>query len=418
MKIRFVLFLFVAILAHTLAAQQRCASFDYMQSQLGKNPSLQGKMDAIERFTQNSIKKSQNIQSRLEDGLVIRIPVVVHILYHEPGENISDSRVMEQIAALNRDYRRMNTDTVNTPNYFKQFAADSRIEFRLAISDPQQRSTTGIIRKYTPIAQWEGNDKMKFSSSYGDDAWDADSYLNIWVCNLKGVLGYSSFIGGPANLDGVVISNSVFGQTGTFSAYDKGRTAVHEVGHWLNLKHLWGDTDCGDDQVADTPPQSTFTMGCPSGMKVSCNNSPTGNMYMNYMDFTYDDCMNMFTKGQMDRMRAQFDEGGPRSLLLFSQGLNTPLVYQTEVPDSPPKWLHPQLYPNPATIELNLDLVYDIRWLGKTVTIFNSAGQVEMQFVINSKYQKIDISRLPGGLYLMSAKKEDGATIREKFIKI
>ncbi|MBS1920846.1 MAG: T9SS type A sorting domain-containing protein [Bacteroidetes bacterium] len=417
MKIWFGFVLFIAVFTHQLAAQVRCSTFEYQQEQLLTNPSLQNKINAIEAFTKKAIKNFQNIRSRLDGNFVIRIPVVVHILYHDPSEDISDNQVMEQIEALNRDYRRLNADTVNTPSYFKPVAADCNIEFLLATSDPMQRSTTGIIRKYTPIRSWDEDDKMKFSASLGDDAWDATSYLNIWVCNIKGILGYSSFVGGPANVDGVVINTSVFGQSNTISTYDKGRTAVHEVGHWLNLKHLWGDTDCGDDSVADTPKQSTYTVGCPSGIRISCDNAPNGNMYMNYMDFTYDDCMNMFTQGQKERMRALFESEGPRYSILFSRGLDTPLIYQTPKPDEPPQWLHPQIYPNPASNDLYLDVEYDVRWIGKTVNLINLQGKIVKQVVISSEYQKIDISSLAGGMYFLFAKKEDGATIRMKFIK-
>ncbi len=417
MKIRLGLLLVIIILANQLAAQQRCSTFEYQQAQLLKDPSLQYKQNAVEAFTTNAIKNSQNTLARLDGNYVIRIPVVVHILYHDPTEDVSDSRVMEQINALNRDYRRLNADTVNTPSYFKSVAADCDIEFQLATSDPFQRSTTGIIRKYTPISLWEEDDKMKSSSTLGDDGWDPNSYLNIWVCNIDGVLGYSSIVGGPANVDGIVVNTGAFGQTNTIAAYDKGRTTVHEVGHWLNLRHTWGDADCGDDFVDDTPKQSTYTTGCPSGIRISCNNGPNGNMYMNYMDFTYDDCMNMFTQGQKDRMRAMFEPGGPRYSILFSKGLNDPLVYQAPVPDNPPEWLHPQIYPNPANNELNLDLSYDVRWIGKTVSLINLQGQTVMQISITSKVQKIDISRLASGMYFLSAKKEDGESIRDKFIK-
>lgn len=421
MKMKFTLVLLIAILSNQIAAQQRCTSFEYQQAYLQKNPSLQERINSIESFTNKNIKNSQTLLSRLDgeaEGInIIRIPVVVHILYHEPGEYISDDVVRDQIAALNRDFRRLNPDTVNTPSYFKQAAADCGIEFQLATSDPQQRSTTGIIRKYTPIKFWGEDDKMKFSSTYGDDAWDSKSYLNIWVCNTRNILGYSSFMGGAEALDGVVINTRAFGQSGG-SPYDKGRTAVHEIGHWLNLIHLWGDTDCGDDKVADTPAQSTFTNGCPSGIKTSCGNGPNGNMFMNYMDFTYDDCMNMFTQGQKARMRALFEPGGPRNSILSSKGLDTPLIYEVPVPDNPPKWLYPQVYPNPASNLLILNVAYDVRWIGKTVSLLNLQGQTVSQFKITSIYHPIDISRLSGGIYFLKAKKEDGAIIREKFIKL
>lgn len=417
MKIRLILALLTIILVEQLSAQRACSTFTYQQQQILKDPSLKDRMDAVETFTKKALAASANTQARLDQTFVIKIPVVVHILYHEPDEDISDSRVMEQIEALNRDFRRQNPDTVNTPEYFKSVAADCAIEFQLATSDPTGVSTSGIIHKYTPITDWDDDDKMKFSSEMGDDGWDPQSYLNIWVCNVRKVVGYSSIVGGPENVDGIVVAFGAFGETNTLAGYDKGRTAVHEVGHWLNLKHLWGDADCGDDFVDDTPKQSTYTTGCPSGIKISCDNAPNGNMYMDYMDFTNDACMNMFTEGQKERMRALFEPGGARYSILSSKGLDTPLIYESPLPDDPPKWLHPQVYPNPATTALNIDVAYDTRWIGKTLSVLNMQGQIVMQIAITSKLQQIDISRLSSGMYFLSAKREDGESIREKFLK-
>jgi hypothetical protein len=252
----------------------------------------------------------------------------------------------------------------------------------------------------------------------GDDAWDAKSYLNIWICNLEQVAGYSSLPGGPDNKDGVVIDYPVFGTINTMDGFDMGKTAVHEVGHWLNLKHTWGDADCGDDNVDDTPKQSSYNQGCPSGIHISCSNGPNGDMYMNYMDFVNDACMNLFTSGQKARMRALFAPGGIRNSILSSTGLSIPLLFETPLPDESPMWLHPQLYPNPATTEMTLDLAYDIRWIGKIIKVTNLQGQTVMQITISSKNQKINISRLQPGMYFINAKKEDGDFIKQKFIKL
>jgi hypothetical protein len=297
-------------------------------------------------------------------------------------------------------------------------AADCEIEFQLAISDPRRRSTSGIVRKYTPITKWKADDQMKFSSSMGDDAWDPKSYLNIWVCNLEKFAGYATTPGGEENKDGVVISYTAFGTGIGTSSYGMGKTAVHEVGHWLNLKHLWGDENCGDDGVSDTPKQASYTIGCPSTVRITCGNGPYGDMYMNYMDFSNDACINMFTEGQKARMRALFNTGGPRNSLLLSKGLNPPLIAESPSTTEDPKWLHPQLFPNPANNELNLDLSYDIRWMGKTIYVTNLQGQMVMNLSITSKNLKIDISRLQAGMYFLAAKKDDGESMKMRFIKL
>lgn len=250
----------------------------------------------------------------------------------------------------------------------------------------------------------------------GDDAWDASSYLNIWVGTMDRLLGYSSMPGDPAAIDGVVISNTVFGITNS-GIYDQGRTAVHEVGHWLGLRHLWGDANCGDDGVADTPKQQTFTNGCPSTVRTSCGNGPNGDMYMDYMDFTNDDCLVMFTQGQKQKMRTLFDYGGPRYSILSSKGLGIPTIDQFPLPDTPPQWLYIQIFPNPATTELTLNLEYDERWLGKQVQVINITGQVQMVKTINSKIQKLDVSQLAPGIYFLRAEKS-GEKMMQKFIKL
>lgn len=401
-----------------LAAQRACYSVERLQNELNNNPSLADQLNRIEGFVQQKIRTAQttNPAARLF-GTTIKIPVVVHILYHLPGENISDEQVYDQIDILNKCYRRTNPDTVNTPATFKSRAADCEIEFQLAISDPQRRNTSGIIHKYTPMAYWQADDQMKFSEQMGDDAWDAQNYLNIWVCNIRKVAGYASVPGEAASKDGVVIDFTAFGTTNSAS-YELGRTAVHEVGHWLGLKHIWGDADCGDDFIDDTPKQKSYNVGCPSGTRITCGNGPAGDMFMNYMDYTNDACVNLFTQGQKTRMRALFAPGGLRYSILSSYGLTPPLINELPLPEESPKWLHPHLYPNPATNELILDIAYDVRWIGKIISVLNVNGQLVMQTAITSRIQKIDVRSLKPGLYIISAKKEDGSYIKQKFIKM
>ncbi len=419
MKLNLVAVLIVLIFTQQqLSAQRNCSAFSYQQEELKKDPTLGSRWEQVETFTRQYITNNASASFRTVQGLgVIKIPVVVHILYHYPSENIDDALVIKQIEILNQCFRRQNADTIHTPSRFKPVAADCEIEFQLAVSDPRRRNTSGIVRKYTPIPDWDDSDKMKFSSEMGDDAWDAKSYFNIWVCDLDGLAGYASRPGAPANRDGIVIDFSAFSIGGS-GGFDMGKTAVHETGHWLNLRHLWGDEYCGSDEVGDTPKQAGYNTDCPSGIQVTCSNGPTGDMYMNYMDFTNDACMNLFTLGQKERMRALFAAGGARSTLLNSTGLQAPLIYESPLPEESPRWLHHQLYPNPATTEMTLDLAYDVRWIGKIINVVNLQGQVVMQVPVASKIQIINISKLKPGMYFLSAKKEGGDFIQQKFVKL
>ena len=245
------------------------------------------------------------------------IPVVVHVVHRNSTEDISQAQIDSQIAILNEDFRRRNADAASTPAAFAPLVADARISFRLATTDPDGNATDGVTRTRTNRAGgFTDDDAVKSAASGGHDAWPADRYLNIWVCPLAGgLLGYAQFPGGPAATDGVVVRHSAFGNTGTAAApFNLGRTATHEVGHWLNLRHIWGDDGdgCGgSDFVADTPNQAGPNTGMPSFPRVTCSNGPNGDLFMNYMDYTDDAGMFMFTAGQVTRMQACLD--GPRS---------------------------------------------------------------------------------------------------------
>lgn len=420
MKTGFILIAITFILSVSLNAQRNCSTYTYNKESVMNNAALAANEKAIESFIQQQLSSrisAETINQGIESS-IIKIPVVVHILYHFPEEKISDELVHQQIAVLNECFRRKNADSTNTPARFKSVAADCEIEFKLATSDPRKRNTTGIIKKYTPIIEWEAKDDMKFSTKMGDDAWNSKSYLNIWVCNLDNVAGYSSLPGGPADKDGIVIDFAAFGLNPNSSTYNLGKTAVHEVGHWLGLKHLWGDEFCGDDGIADTPKQSGYNVDCPTGVLISCNNGPNGDMYMNYMDFTSDACLNLFTIGQKARMQTMFSAGGPRNSILSSKGLDMPLIFESPLPEEDPRWLEVKLYPNPASNKLMLDLAYDIRWIGKIIQVTNLNGQVIMNVTVTSKNQQIDISKLAPGMYFLAAKKDDGESMKKRFIKL
>jgi hypothetical protein len=254
------------------------------------------------------------------------VPVVVHVVYRTDPENISDQQIQSEIDALNKDYGATNPDSSNVPSVWSGLVADTMIRFALAKTDPNGNPTSGITRTNSNVASFAQDDSVKSSATGGADAWPSDKYLNLWVCTLGGyLLGYAQFPGGPAATDGVVVLNTAFGSTGTAAApFNLGRTATHEIGHWLNLRHIWGDTeDCtGTDFVDDTPNAQYPNYGKPTFPHVSCNNAPNGDMFMNYMDYVDDDTMVMFTKGQIVRMQATL--AGPRSsVLATAQALTT-----------------------------------------------------------------------------------------------
>lgn len=297
--------------------QRSCNTMENHERLLQENPSFHSNLENIEQFT-NQMISSGAVNT---EKAVITIPVVFHILYNTSSQNVSDAQIQSQLDVLNKDFRKLNSDWSLTPSTFSSTVADCEINFCLANTSPTGTSTTGIIRKSTTVTSFSANDAMKFNAQGGSDAWAAGQYLNIWVCNLGGgLLGYAQFPGGTASTDGVVINYTAFGSTGTASApFNKGRTATHEVGHWLNLSHIWGDANCGSDLVSDTPVHTTSNGGCPSHPKTnSCGTS--AEMFMNYMDYTDDACMYMFTTGQKSRMQALFVTGGFRASLKTSAG--------------------------------------------------------------------------------------------------
>ena len=392
-------------------AQRECATTAYVNEQVSLQPSLRSTIEEIE----SSQRNQQLASSRTISESIIRIPVVVHILYSNASQNISDAQVKSGIEALNRDFRKWNADTVNTPLEFRHLAADIGIEFVLATADPLGRPTNGIVRKSTTISQWTFDDKIKFSAQGGSNAWDSKSYLNIWIGYMPNLLGYSSVPGSEPGRDGVVITPAAFGTIGVSGAYALGRTAVHEVGHWLGLKHIWGDTYCGDDGVEDTPSQSTYTIGCPTGIRTSCGNN--GNMYMNYMDFADDACMNLFTTGQKLRMRSLFNAPGARNSLLSSKGLNEPWMEGSPLPEEPATTGELLVYPVPSLSKITIDPNNNIQFSGRQFRIVNAQGVVLYKGLINGNRQTIDISHFATGIYFLQVQAENGI-ISKKILKL
>lgn len=289
-----------------------CHSMNVLNRQLKENPGLYNKMYDVELHTRQLIaaKKPGGGNGNGNGGGngggggstptpyagTVTIPVYVHVVYANSQQNISNAQVNSQISVLNADFNDSNYNDI--PSEFQGVAANTDIHFTLDSGD--------IARHSNSTSSWGTSSAVK--STYPPVA----GYLNIWVCNIGGgILGYAQFPGGNSATDGVVISPQYFGTTGFVSApFDGGRTATHEVGHWLNLRHIWGDGRCKqDDFVADTPSSDGANYGCPSYPTRNCR---TNDMTMNYMDYTDDACMNMFTDGQNDRMRTIFAAGGSR----------------------------------------------------------------------------------------------------------
>ena len=291
--------------------RRQCATM-VVDAQLAEAfPSYRRNQDNIEQGIRRSIGTGQALRALRK---LLTIDVVVHVVYKLPAENISDAQVKSQIAVLNKDFRATNPDKSKVPPVWKGLVGDSNLKFQLAKKDPSGKATTGITRTATTRDSFGSGNAVKKKAQGGADAWASDRYLNIWVCNLAdGLLGYAQFPGGPPTTDGVVILYTAFGTSGAAAApFNLGRTATHEIGHWLNLRHIWGDrNDCGGtDFVTDTPNQQLPNTGKPAFPHVSCNNGPNGDMFMNYMDYVDDAAMFMFTPAQVLRMNATLS--GPR----------------------------------------------------------------------------------------------------------
>ncbi len=293
----------------TTALQRSCLSEEIRQEALQKSPELRQRYAELEANTERFAKNAE-LGKVLTDGSV-EIPVVVNILYSNAAENLSDARIAEQIDVLNADYSGTNTDVTNIPAEFQSVkAGDVKIKFRLA----------NTVRKATTQTSWV-KDTMKKSANGGIDATSPSNYLNIWIVGKvvssdgRTILGYATFpeSAGLWN-DGVVIPAPYFGKTGAAANFNLGRTATHEVGHYLNLRHIWGDAKCGDDLVADTPTQTSENYDTPTyPLYNRCSGKNRSVMFMNYMDYVNDAAMFMFSAGQKTRMQSVVSASGSQA---------------------------------------------------------------------------------------------------------
>lgn len=373
----------------------KCGTETYLQNLQQKYPNLQKGRQRLEEMLSH-----KNLRMEAGPEAIFRIPVVVHIIHKNEAVNLSDERVLSQIQVINEDYRRENPDTINAYPPYMALGADTKIEFCLANRDPEGNPTNGIVRKPTNVDVFDGYqnenaDIMLKSISY----WPSDQYLNIWVTDLghydngilRNVLGYSSFpSGSPFNdfggnmmeerRDGIVIDYLAFGK---YSAptykYNLGRTVTHEIGHWLGLLHIWGDSFCGNDGIGDTPIQNfhnkSMTKEC-NPKESTCNGITVRDMHENYMDYSPDVCMNLFTMGQKERMRLVVENSPRRRALLSSKGCcSSPFTYFL-----------------PFTESFETDEFYSNGWSVKsdsvsgtwTVTSLAGYGETDRSMVINN----------------------------------
>jgi gliding motility-associated-like protein len=327
--------IFIAVLADCTGvfAQARCGTVE-----LSRDLHKKGIITESEEEFESWLSGLRSSRKSLSIVPSYTIPVVVHIIHNGEsvgaGTNISDAQVLSQIKVLNNDFQRLNADAVRTPAAFSQSAGSMNVRFVLASVDPAGKPSSGIVRVKGNLPGYSRSENENAKSL---SFWPSENYLNIWVCNLTDYYGFTQFpISTLAGLspsgeaynritDGIIISYISFGSVndGPFNLdnrYNEGRILTHEMGHFFGLRHTWGDEDdCGStDFVDDTPPQSEPTENCPAGIVADC--TPQGRMYQNYMDYTYDDCMNLFTRGQVERMKLVLENSPRRRSLLIASG--------------------------------------------------------------------------------------------------
>ena len=315
--------------------EEQCGTMPRLASKFERNPALKTRFEQQRTQFNTALREGNYIRARRADSnvsannrMIYTIPVVFHIVLKN-SSSVTDAQVQAQLDTLNKDFFGSNGDSINIPSYFKSLYGKSGIQFCLAQRTPDGESTNGIERISTTLSSFTTDDAVKHASTGGADIWDNTKYFNVWLCELSGgILGYSTFPEDGVNDEqGVVIDyRSLPG--GSLTDYNTGKTLTHETGHYFNLYHIWGDDKgacTGTDYVDDTPDQANSTTGCYTGIKTdNCTKDGNGIMYENYMDYSYDPCLVMFTTQQVNRMESALI--AYRSSLLSSNGCEAPVV--------------------------------------------------------------------------------------------
>lgn len=372
--------------------QEKCAH-TILEGQLERELGIFGTKSFFEDWMNKKIDAQRRMpqSAKILEGPRV-IPVVVHIIHNGTpigeGSNVPNSQIFEQLRILNEDFRRLNADANRTPAEFLPVAADSNIEFVLAKQDPDGLPTTGIIRLQGTKTTYSPDDANLIGNL---SQWNPEEYLNIWVVPLVSpYIGYASFpvssLPGlnftpfPVISDGVTIDYRFLGIGGNASASSRGRTATHEVGHYLGLRHIWGDGGCGvDDFVLDTPEQDNSNNICNANpSRFSCG---TNNMIQNYMDYTPDPCMNLFTKGQVERFNVVLANSPRRSTLVNNRATKDPVLSERDLS------LSRIIQPTDAICEPTLNPMVEVQNTGKAViTSATIELKINNQLIENKRF--------------------------------
>jgi hypothetical protein len=308
-------FFFFLLFSITVTAQDRCVSMEVLDKAFRLNPGLKSRFEAREAQLENVIRQRVASGKTMRTSEVVTIPVVFHVVLNRQSQ-VTDAQIRAQLDTINKDYAGLNAGRSRIPSYFADLAGETVIQFCLAQRTPDDKVSTGIERYTTSRTSFtydvgKVSDDLKHSRTGGANAWDADRYLNIWICELtENTLGYATF---PNTVgkdeEGVVIDYASL-PGGTAVNYNQGKTLTHELGHFFGLYHIWGDdfgACSGSDLIADTPNQGNSTSALRTGIVTdNCTTTAPGIMYQNFMDYTPDAGLLMFTNMQVARMESVF----------------------------------------------------------------------------------------------------------------